>query len=338
MHDILCLANTKHDGDRFLIIGVADPSKNCEIIGLDENTPKRKKEAELNDCLNSKEFGGGNVPIVNVRTLNIDNKEIDIIIIKNDTQKPYYLEKNYGIVKAYHIYTRTGDRNTPKDKNANFADIEYMWKERFGLNLDVEERFEFYLDDIDNWMDEFETKETALYKPVPEFSIELTEFNESDYVEPFNTFYLDNSLLYGNILFKYNSNVIFQCEYAYCDGGRLLIPAPKLHSYIDKNGEKIYFYYYNLDAIEGKFAKLISKDSFEFECRIRSFPFIVVKNETILNKFVEYLKENITKSDIPSNIMFNTGDPNKYTSSVNLDSLVYIESIFDEWKSDYEKV
>lgn len=36
--------------------------------------------------------------------------------------------------------------------------------------------------------------------------------------------------------------------------------------------------------------------------------------------------------------MFNTGDPNKYTSSVNLDSLVYIESIFDEWKSDYEKV
>lgn len=91
-------------------------------------------------------------------------------------------------------------------------------------------------------MDEFETKETALYKPVPEFSIELTEFNESDYVEPFNTFYLDKSILYGNILFKYNSNVIFQCEYAYCDRGRLLIPVPKLHSYTDKNGEKIYFY------------------------------------------------------------------------------------------------
>lgn len=210
-----------------------------------------------------------------------------------------------------------------------------MWKERFGLNLDVEERFKFYLDDIDNWMDEFETKETALYKPVPEFSIELTEFNESDYVEPFNTFYLDKSILYGNILFKYNSNVIFQCEYDYCDGGRLLIPVPKLHSYTDKNGEKIYFYYYNLDAIEGKFAKLISKDSFDFRCRIRSFPFIVVKNETILNKFVEYLKENIAKSDISSSTMFNTDDPNKYSLHVNLDSLVHIESVFDEWISDY---
>ena len=268
----------------------------------------------------------------------MDNKEIDVIIIKNTMNKPYYLEKNYGIVKAYHIYTRTGDRNTPKDKNANFTDIEYMWKERFGLNLDVEERFKLYLDDIDNWMDEFETKETALYKLVPEFSIELTEFNESDYVEPFNTFYLDNSLLYGNILFKYNSNVIFQCEYAYCDGGRLLIPVPKLHIYTDKNGESVEFYYYNLDAIEGKFAKLISNDSFDFRGRIRSFPFIIVKNESMLNNFVEYLKDNVTKSDIPSNTMFNTGDPNKYTSSVNLDSLVYIKSLFDEWILNYEEI
>jgi len=338
VHDILCLANAKHDGDRFLIIGVDDPSEDCKIIGLDGNTPKRKKEADLNDILNNIEFSGGNIPIVNVRTLNMGNKEIDVIIIKNTMNKPYYLEKNYGIVKAYHIYTRTGDRNTPKDKNANFTDIEYMWKERFGLNLDVEERFELCLDDIDNWMDEFETKETALYKPVPEFSIELTEFNESDYVEPFNTFYLDNSLLYGNILFKYNSNVIFQCEYAYCDGGGLLIPVPKLYSYPDKNGESVEFYYYNLDAIEGKFAKLISKDSFDFRCRIRSFPFIIVKNESILNNFVEYLKDNVTKSDIPSNTMFNTEDPNKYTSPVNLDSLVYIESVFDEWILDYEEI
>lgn len=91
----------------------------------------------------------------------------------------------------------------------------------------------------------------------------------------------------------------------------------------------------NLDAIKGKFAKLISKDSFDFRCRIRSFPFIVVKNETILNKFVEYLKENIAKSDISSSTMFNTDDPNKYSLHVNLDSLVHIESVFDEWISDY---
>ena len=64
----------------------------------------------------------------------------------------------------------------------------------------------------------------------------------------------------------------------------------------------------------------------------------MVKNESMLNNFVEYLKDNVTKSDIPSNTMFNTGDPNKYTSSVNLDSLVYIESVFDEWILDYEEI
>ena len=88
---------------------------------------------------------------MNVRTLNIHAKEIDIIIIKNSLLKPFYLEKDYGKVKAFHIYTRTGDRNTPKNKNANFIDIEYMWKEHFGLHLDVDERFKLYLNDIENW-------------------------------------------------------------------------------------------------------------------------------------------------------------------------------------------
>ena len=120
LHDILCLANAKHDGDRFLIIGVDDPKKNCEIIGLDKITVKRKNEADLNDFLNNIKFVDG-IPTINVRTLTFDSKEIDIIIIKNSLQKPFYLEEDYGKVKAYHIYTRTGDRNTPKDKNANFC-------------------------------------------------------------------------------------------------------------------------------------------------------------------------------------------------------------------------
>lgn len=331
LHDILCLSNTKHNGDRFLIIGVEDPSEDCKIVGLNENTTKRKKEADLNDFINSKEFGGGNVPIVNVRTLNIDNKEIDVIIIKNDMKKPFYLEEDYGKLKAYHIYTRTGDRNTPRNKNANFIDIEYMWKEHFGLNLDVNERFNLYLNDIENWMIEFDDKRTAVYKPAPEFSIELSELKNSDYVEPFNTYYLDNSLYFGDVLFKYNSNTIFQCEYAYCDGIRLLISIPNLKTYWDENDKRADFYYYNLDEINGKFAKLISKNQFDFRCRIRSFPFIVVEDKSMLDEFVEYLKDNIDISNIPSIKPFNINDPNKYTSPVDLNSLEYIESVFNEW-------
>lgn len=210
-----------------------------------------------------------------------------------------------------------------------------MWKEHFGLHLDVDERFKLYLNDIENWKNEFDTKETALYKPDPDFSIELSESIHTDYVEPFNAFYLDNSLSYGDILFKYNSKVVFQCEYAYCDGGRLLIPVPKLHTYRTKNNERVDFYYYNLDAIEGLFAKLISKNSFDFECRVGSFPFILVENESMLNEFVEYLKKNLNASDIVTDTFFNTGDSNNYTSPVNLDSLVYVESVFEEWIENY---
>ena len=272
---------------------------------------------------------------MNVRTLNIHAKEIDIIIIKNSLLKPFYLEKDYGKVKAFHIYTRTGDRNTPKNKNANFIDIEYMWKEHFGLHLDVDERFKLYLNDIENWKNEFDTKETALYKPDPNFSIELTESNFTDYVEPFNTFYLDNSLSYGDILFKFNSKVVFQCGYAYCDGGRLLIPYPKICTYRDKNNERVDFYYYNLVEIEVQFFKLITNNSFDFTFRIRSFPFVLVKNQSILNEFLEYLKENVNASDIVTDTFFNTGDSNNYTSPVNLDSLVYVESVFEEWFENY---
>lgn len=335
LHDILCLSNAKHAGDRFLIIGVDDPSENCEIIGLDENTANRKNEADLNDFINSKNFAGGNIPLVNVRTLEINDKEVDVIIIKNNINKPYYLEKDYKGIKAYHIYTRTGDRNTPKNENANFGDIEYMWKEHFGLHLDVDERFKFYLNDIENWKDEFGTKETALYKPDPDFSIELSEFNTTDYVEPFNAFYLDNSLLYGDILFKYASNTVFKCEYAYCDGARVLISVPKLFTYRDNNDEPISFYYYNLEDIEGLFAKLISKNTFNFECRGLGFPFIVVENKYQLDEFIEYLKNNVSNTDIVSNRIFNINDSNEYTSPVNLKSLDYIKSIFYKWINGY---
>lgn len=335
LHDILCLANAKHDGDRFLIIGVDDPSEDCKIIGLNDCTDNRKNEANLNDFLNNKHFAGGNVPKVNVRTLDFESKEVDVIIIKNSQFKPFYLEENYEYVKAFHIYTRTGDRNTPKNKNANFKDIEYMWKEHFNLNLDVEERFKRYLNDFGNWNLDFDAKKSALYKLVPEFSIELSEINNTNCVEPFNTFYLDNSLSYGDALFKYNDNDIFNCIYAYCDGGRVLMPHPKYKLYKRSNSMMIGFYYYCLDDIEGLFAKLITKNTFNFECRFHSFPFIVVDDNDMLNAFIKYLDENLDISDINADISFNKNDPNKYTSSKSLESLVYIALLFKEWKLCY---
>ena len=339
LHDIICLSNAKHDGDRYLIIGVADPTDNCEIIGLEENSPNRKKECDLNDFLSSKSFAGGNIPEINVRTLNFEGKDIDIIIIKNSYKKPFYLEKNYQSVKPYHIYTRTGDKNTSIDKSANYLDIEEMWKENFGINIGVEEKLKRHLNDINGWVNEFETKESAYYKYDPNFTIELSDFERTDYVEPFNTFYLDNSCLFGDLEFKYGSTKIYQCKYAYCDGGRILIPEPKIGIIENNNLEKIGFYYYNLEEIEGLFANMLTLGNINFKSRInQGFPFIIVLNNDMLNKFQEYLKENIKNLKKSENLVINKTEPNKYSSSINLEKLHSIKLLFDNWvETEYDK-
>lgn len=336
LHDIICLSNTKHNGDRYLIIGVADPADNCEIIGLENNTPNRKKECDLNDFLSNKPFAGGNIPKINVRTLNFEGKEIDIIIIKNSHKKPFYLEKNYLSVKPYHIYTRTGDKNTAIDKSANYFDIKEMWEENFGINMGVEQKLKIYLKDINGWVNEFETKEFAYYKYDPNFTIELSDFERTDYVEPFNAFYLDNSCLFGDLVFKYNSTKIYQCKYFYCDGGRILIPEPKLCMIENKDWSKIGFYYYNLEEIEGLFAIMLTEGNINFKGRIKQeFPFIIILNYEMLNKFKDYLKDNIDNLKKSEKLIINKTDPNKYTSSVDLEKLNSIKLLYDKWVETY---
>ena len=42
LHDIICLSNSLHKGDRYLIIGISDPDEGCEIIGLTKGQKDRK--------------------------------------------------------------------------------------------------------------------------------------------------------------------------------------------------------------------------------------------------------------------------------------------------------
>nr|WP_302578126.1 ATP-binding protein [Methanobrevibacter arboriphilus] len=140
LHDILCLANCNYDGDRYLILGVKDPKNNCKVIGLENNQPNRKDQTDLLDFLQTKRFAGDNIPEIELITIEIKNRDIDVIVIKNKNLKPYYLTNDYRDksenVRAHYIYTRNRDKNTSKDKSANINDIEIMWKQRFGLDLD----------------------------------------------------------------------------------------------------------------------------------------------------------------------------------------------------------
>lgn len=161
LHDIICLANNRANRDGYLIIGVRD--KTFDVVGV-ENDLKRRNQQNITDFLRNPFFVGQTRPRVEVYTVNILKHEIDILIIKNTTDTPYYLIKDYSdkifekeqgkcgkTVRAYHIYTRVVDTNTPIDQSADINAVEYLWRKRFGLDLLPLEKVKLLLSDPKDW-------------------------------------------------------------------------------------------------------------------------------------------------------------------------------------------
>jgi len=177
--DIICLANCNHNGNRYLIIGVNE--EDYSIIDIKEDA-NRKTQANIIDLLRSSSFAGGNSPSILLETIEINNKHIDIIIIENKQEKPYYLTETYSNNKKYvyagAIYTRNKDTNTPNNQTASTLDVENMWKERFGLTLSIRDKFKLYLQDYENWRNSivfYEIEDNKYdkfyYEKFPEFQI-----------------------------------------------------------------------------------------------------------------------------------------------------------------------
>lgn len=53
---------------------------------------------------------------------------LDVIVIKNSDNTPYYLRENYRNVASNNIYTQVIDTNTPKNKSADIIHVEYLWR------------------------------------------------------------------------------------------------------------------------------------------------------------------------------------------------------------------
>ncbi len=152
VHDIICMANSPANRDCYIIIGVKDET--YEIVGVESQN--RKNQQNVIDLLNhGLRWAGGYVPEVYVKTILFRGKELDIIVIKQSNNTPFYLLEDYKsqgkpIFKGA-IYTRKGDTNTPKTETADIYDTEILWKRRFGLLYNPSQRAKFYLKDIDGW-------------------------------------------------------------------------------------------------------------------------------------------------------------------------------------------
>lgn len=334
LHDILCMANNLHKGDKYLIIGVSDHSAGCKIIGLKKDTPNRKTQAMIIDFLGSKKFCADIRPEIDLRTVIINKKEIDVIIIKNTTNKPYFITEDYRdkdkLVRAFYIYTRIGDTNTHIDKSADIYHVEKMWKERFGLDLTPADKFKQLLTEPKEWFFDKNNKNYAYHLQHPEFKIEFGKTHEIDNSnEAYLHFYLANNGHIGTAYFKYYTTPLFDLEYIYCDNFGIMLPIPQKIRIESSNN---WFYYYNLEDIYGLFLIFLrgKKPSFETRGLSMLVPFIVFQTTEEMNCFCSYLENN---ADIIKNTQIDTRHiPKSYTHKKEAEFLLKIKKIFDSRK------
>ena len=293
LHDILCLSNSLHRGNRFLIYGVSDPKEGTEIIGLSEGQINRKSQVQFIDFLRSKPFAGDCRPEVELHTLKINEQEIDVLEIFDSSFKPYYLTENYrdkdNNVKANSIYTRTNDTNTPIDKSADIGIIEKMWRQRFGLDLSPLERMKLLLLQPQEWFKDIGNKPYSYHLDFPEFRIEFSEVHE--FWEVFSSFFTNEKSYLGTATFKYHSTTLFELEYMYCDEMRIEFAVPKT-AIVRLKDYQNWFYYYNLDELDGIFMQFMTNRLTHLHSRSTAFPFVIFDNEEERETFIDYIVEN----------------------------------------------
>ena len=171
--DIISLANsTRHAGDRYIIYGVDDTGTVLGLKGAAHPT-----QADIVDTLSNAGFAGGVYPDIYLHEIELQDQRLDILVIKDRPEKPYYLQKRYhkyGVtLNPGTVYSRVRDSNTPSDQVASPHDIVQMWRERFGLDQTPLQRVQNYLLNRNSWT---ETSEDVWYHTqFPEFTICPTE-------------------------------------------------------------------------------------------------------------------------------------------------------------------
>lgn len=177
LKDIICMANstTIDMQDGYIIFGVED--KTFKITGVSDDS-NRKNQENIIGFLSSQIWAGEETPEIEVKTICIEGKEVDVLIIRNSSVTPYYLLKDYtknmssgkskNILHAGVIYSRVGDRNTSSAECATKQATEYLWKKRFGLIGTDDYKVAKRLKNIDNWYstDDYETLYNSEYDDI----------------------------------------------------------------------------------------------------------------------------------------------------------------------------
>lgn len=336
-HDILCLANSVTKCDKYIIYGVSDPSRGCELKGVE--TEGRRTQAQIIDILRGKKFASEIRPEVELVCVNIRGMEVDVLKIFDRPEKPYYLSDTFSSkgkhANKFHIYSRSLDTNTPVTENADPRKIELMWRERFGLDAKPADRMRLLLREPENWEKDIGNKDTAYHKHQPEYNIVIGA--PSPHEDSYSYFYSNHKSFYGELIFKYLSVELFHLHYIYCDEMRLIISAPEDGVFITDD-RTYYYHYYIRGSRSWDILKFLTNGSLSFESGCHRAPFIVFNSDSDkveFDKYIENDKSKLERSLLPEASSFRINQIGIDQKKWNVDpfDMVKVWNAYQHWEN-----
>lgn len=218
--------------------------------------------------------------------------DVDVIVVYDSTNTPYYLTENTRGVLPNNIYTRIQDSNTPRDKSADLHIVEKLWKKRFGIDVSALERFKILLNDTDKWNCDWRNKKYAYHSDFPEFQLIQADNLEQGWW-PADTFYIHPKMHMAPLFLKYHDTIIYETELWCFDNFRKYLP--KAENYCVDHNLTFYYSYYLLDSIEGKLLTIFTKGSNNISSREPNYhQLLIFENEDEKNEFDSYLCEHFS--------------------------------------------
>lgn len=294
LYDIICLANNMENRDAYLIFGVED--KTCQIIGINEdNSRNRLNTVRVVNFLRDKKFVGGIRPMARVETIDIEGKDLDILIIENSRYTPFRLSQDFKdkskksngkdagkTVKANNVYTRVQDTNTPIDKTADPYKEEKLWRKRFHIDESVYNKAMYYLESPEDWeksvsdlsdsyiaADELRYPDLKLHRPVwdnsyyyryaSEYSINFTSDCSAVSDKHFLCLLFPNSRgTVMDVIVKVSNQTVYKYFYVNLDGARAKLICPR-SDVIDFSGNPFDRVFIMSYVVKGSFECIVNE-------------------------------------------------------------------------------
>ena len=280
--------------------------------------------------MKDKKFAGDIRPVVKVENIQLDEGVIDVIVVTNDNNTPYYLKETYGKVLANHIYTRIQDTNTPKDRSADIDKVEFLWRKRFGLTTNILEKMELYISDAANWTNGPYGENFKFYNLFPEFTM---SYDFEDDQLPQYAFYAfnqyDTTVYFRQLELKYHQTLLNVIDAVSIDAGRFFTPCPVNDSIvIDNIQEEILFKYFEKDSFLYKLINFFCQQE-------RTQGFVMARTKFF--KIVLLFENDVERFEFKKFVQNNWNNKEEYESGITTEHIPQIEGLKkDAFKKEYK--